>query len=161
MKLIKLMPLLALFMIFGSCDNDKKSDAEEEVVVEEKQMEDPDAVFNRWEDAWNSGNGENVRNMLADDAILVMNGEEVSKDSISGWIDESSAAMQDLQLKPIKKNNFKNVAYETGTFDHGIKENDTLRFTGTYTFIYEKPEGKDQWMVRVMNITDTPNREME
>ncbi len=62
--------------------------------------------------------------------------------------------MRDLQLEAIEKNILNNVAYEVGTFDHGTMENDSLRFAGTYTFIYEKPEGSEQWKVKVLNIND-------
>lgn len=158
MKLLNLVPVLALFFIFGAC-NDRTGTAENETVVTEEEMEDPDAVFTAWNDAWNSGSAEEILNMTADDAVLVMNGTEVSRDSISAWINESSAVMQDLELNAIQKNNFNNVAYETGNFDHGLKENDTLRFAGTYTFIYEKPEGENQWKVKVMNITDRVEEE--
>ena len=152
MKLIKVMGLLVLFVTFGSCDNDKKEN--EEVVVEGKEMEDPDVVFTDWTDAWNSGNAETVRGMIADDAVLVMNGSEVPRDSIAGWVEASAAGMRNLKQNSLHKNNSGTMAYDTGNFSHGVKDNDTLEYHGTYTFIYEKPEGSDQWKAVVMDISD-------
>lgn len=154
MKLIKLMPLLALFMIFGSCENNRNTEAEE--VVVEEEVEDPNEVFTMWTDAWNSGDAQLVRSMVADDAVLVMNGSEVSQDSIASWIDESAGAMKDLRQTSLQKNNSGTMAYDTGNFSHGVKGNDTLQYKGTYTFIYERPEGTDQWKAVVMDITDEP-----
>lgn len=152
MKLIKLMPLLALFMIFGSCENNEKE--AEEVVAEEEAVVDEDEVFTLWTDAWNSGNAQNVRTMIADDAVLVLNGREVPRDSLSAWIDESAGAMKDLRQTTLQKNNSGTMAYDTGTFSHGIQGNDTLQYSGTYTFVFERPEGSDQWQAVVMDISD-------
>lgn len=151
MKLLKLIPLFAFLMIFVSCDDEKKVETE---VVAEAEVENPDQVFTDWTDAWNSGDAEAVRTMVADDAVLVMNGVEVPRDSIAGWIDESAGMMSNLRQSSLQKNNSGNMAYDTGTFSHGVKDNDTLQFRGTYTFIFEKPEGTEQWKAVVMDISD-------
>lgn len=151
MKLLKLIPLFAFLLMFVSCDDEKKVETE---VVAEEEMEDPDEVFTDWTDAWNSGDAEAVRTMVADDAVLVMNGTEVPRDSIANWINESATGMNNLRQSTLHKNNSGTMAYDTGTFSHGVKGNDTLQYRGTYTFIFERPEGTDQWKAVVMNISD-------
>ncbi len=101
MKIIRSISLLALLMIFGACENNRNIEPEE--VVVQPEMDDPDMVFTEWEDAWNSGNAGNILRMTADDAVLVMNGTEVSRDSVASWIEGSSPLCGTSNWRRLKK----------------------------------------------------------
>ncbi|MGB7786183.1 MAG: nuclear transport factor 2 family protein [Salinimicrobium sp.] len=151
MKLLRIFPFLALLLLWSCGDQEKEAD--EEVVVEE-EMVNPDEVVSQWEQAWSSNEPQNVRDQLAGDAVLVMNGSEYPKDSLSSWIDMAGSGMKDLNMTSLQKGSSDDIIYDSGTFSHGSRENDTLKFQGTYTFIWEKAEGSDEWKVALMDISD-------
>lgn len=157
MKLMRIFPFLAL-IVFWSCQ-DQKEEAEQEEVVVEEEVVNPDELVAQWKDAWSSNEPQNVKDMMADDVVLVLNGSQFPKDSIAPWTDAAGSSMKDLQMKALQKGHSNTIVFESGTFSHGARENDTLSFRGTYTFIWEKPEAGDEWKVTVMDISDEDNME--
>lgn len=151
MKLLRIIPFLALLMLWSCGDQEKEAD--EEVVVEE-EMVNPDEVISQWEQAWSSNQPQNVKDQMSGDAVLVMNGEQFPKDSLASWVDMAGSGMKDLQMTSLQKGSSDGIIYDSGTFSHNVRENDTLHFEGTYTFIWEKAEGSDEWKIALMDISD-------
>ncbi|MFV8836898.1 nuclear transport factor 2 family protein [Salinimicrobium soli] len=153
MRILKILPLMGLLLFAGACDDANERKVEEETITAE-EVSNPDVISKEWEEAWNSNKPEEVRGMMTGDAVLVMNGKRWPKDSLAPWVDMASTGMRDLKMEAIHKGASGNIAYETGVFNHGIHENDTTHFTGTYTFIWERDEASDDWKVKVMDISD-------
>lgn len=131
---------------------------EEENLVTTKEVPDANEVIEGWGDAWNSNDPAQVRAMTADDAILVLNGNEFPQDSLRGWIDAATSAMQDLELRTVKKEITDYVAYDTGTYSHTYTD-DTTQYAGSYTFIWERSDEENDWKVKVMNIAEAQPEE--
>ncbi len=153
MKLLKIFPFLALLLLSSCGDKDNENEMEEEVVVEEEAV-NPDEVISQWEDAWNSNEPQSVKDLMADDVVLVTNGSEYPKDSIASWTDMAGSQMKGLKMNSLQKGSSDGIIYDSGTFSHSIKENDTLQYQGTYTFIWEKKDDSPDWEVTVMHISD-------
>ena len=151
MKLLRILPFLALLLLW-SC-GDQNQEAEEEVIVEE-EMVNPEEVVAQWEEAWTSNDPQKVKDLMAGDVVLVMNGSQYPKDSIASWTDMAGTGMKDLKMNSLQKGSSDAIIYESGIFSHGIHENDTLHMQGTYTFIWEKAEGSEDWKVTLMDISD-------
>ncbi|MGM0933156.1 MAG: hypothetical protein ACQEWD_06905 [Bacteroidota bacterium] len=96
--------------------------------------------------------------MTADDAVLVLNGNEFPQDSLRGWIDAATSAMQDLELRTVKKEVTDYVAYDTGIYSHTYTD-DTTQYAGSYTFIWERSDEENDWKVKVMNIAEAQPEE--
>lgn len=155
MKLLKLFPLLALMMLV-SCNTGKKEKAEEK---EEgmAEMRTSDESMKDWVAAWNHNDAQSVQAGMADDAVLLMDGMAKTDDSVASWIKNGTAMMKDLKTKTVMKNSGDNIAYEAGTFSHSSKENDSLKFEGTYTVVWERMKGennKSDWKIKVMSVSD-------
>lgn len=163
MKLLKLIPLFAL-LIFASCDNNRETDDQEEMV--EDNYTNPDEVNRNWIAAWNSNQPDSLEAMTADDAVLLLEGGKMyDRDSISSWYENGSAMMKDLQTNVEIKNSTDHMSYEAGTYSHGMKNDSTnAKYEGTYVVIWER-DSLD-WKIKVMSITDktpdsTATEEME
>lgn len=131
---------------------------EEENLVTTKEVPDANEVIEGWGDAWNSNDPAQVRAMTADDAVLVLNGNEFPQDSLRGWIDAATSAMQDLELRTVKKEVTDYVAYDTGIYSHTYTD-DTTQYAGSYTFIWERSDEENDWKVKVMNIAEAQPEE--
>ncbi len=152
MKLIKLMPLLAL-LLFVACDNQKKDDDAEDM-AEEANYKSPAQVSSSWVGAWNNNQPDSLEAMTADDAVLLMDGGEMlNRDSISTWYKNGAAMMKDLKTTAEIKNSTDHMAYEAGTYAHHSK-NDSIdnTYEGAYVVIWER-DSLD-WKVKVMSITN-------
>ena len=155
MKALKLFPVLALFIFLGSCGEKENRDVEvaEDNLLATQEVPDPDEVINDWSEAWNSNDPAQVQAMTAPDAVLVLNGNEFPQDSLAGWVQAATSAMKDLQMQSLKKGSADNFAFDTGTYSHTYTD-DTTRYEGTYTFIWERSNEDNEWMVKVMNISN-------
>ena len=159
MKLYKIMPLVSLLFLLGACQDQPEVAEEEAVVVEE--VPSADEVITRWAEAWNSGDAQNVENMTADDAVLLLNGTEVPRDSIAAWLEFSGNNMRDLEMVSDYQGAQGQVAYDSGTYRHGFA-NDTTIYNGTYTFIWERAEGEpEDWKVKVIHISGADEEVVE
>ncbi|MGA9326930.1 MAG: hypothetical protein WCE57_14405 [Salegentibacter sp.] len=155
MKLLKLFSLLALLMIFACNNNQKESD----MTTAEADMWNPDEGMKDWIDSWNNNDAQGLKDVTADDAVLLMDGTEVSSDSIDAWIDNNSAVMKDLKSKTLVENSSDNIAYQSGTYNHNLNNNDSIHYAGSYTVIWEKMEGNssdttqhNMWKIKLMDI---------
>lgn len=57
------------------------------------------------------------------------------------------------------KNSGDNIVYEAGTYTHGMRENDTLELEGTYTVIWERMTEKNEWEIKLIDIS--PKNELD
>lgn len=154
MKTLKLFPFLALLFFVGSCGENAGREAEMDAdVITTEEIPDSDEVINNWEQAWNNNDTAGVRQMTADDVVLVLNGNEFPQDSLAAWMQAASSAMKDLKMKSLKKGSTDNIAYDTGTYSHA-STTDTTRYGGSYTFIWERSNEENDWKVKVMNISE-------
>lgn len=160
MKMNKLFTLLALLMVFASCND---ANRENEAAMTEEEMWDPDESMDSWIDSWNKNDAQSLKDVTSSDAVLLLDGVEVSSDSIDSWFDNSSAMMKNLTTNSLIKNSSKNIAYQSGTYRHQVKENDTMEFSGTYTVIWEKEESgmssdtaaaQNNWKIKLMDIAE-------
>lgn len=151
MKLIKFLPLFSLLLILGCADN-KKMETEEEMETQ-AEVREPSEANAQWIDAWNRNNPKELDTLTSDDAVLYMQGQQMNADSIRSWYNNAAPMMRDLKTNPEVEYAAGDIAYEAGTYSHGIK-NDSLNTTyeGTYTFIWKKMDSN--WKLQVLNITD-------
>ena len=122
----------------------------------QEEYTDPDQVIADWSKAWNSNDPQMVDDMIADDAVLVLDGKEVQQDSISAWMERTSTFMKDLNMRSQKKGTGDRMAYDVGSYTHTYT-NDSTQYKGYYTFIWER-DGSD-WQVKVMNISDVKDQD--
>lgn len=157
MKILKSLSVLALFLLsMVACENERKTS---ETEMDRQENVNPDVVTTRWGDAWKSNQFDSVRNMTADDAVLMINGKEVPKDSLVAWLEWTSTNMRNLEMNSLDKGSEGNVAWDSGTFSHSFAD-DSTSYDGTYTFIWERTGGdKNDWKARLMHISD--NMEMD
>lgn len=159
MKLLKFLPLLAILFL-SSCEEKKEADD----MAEQAEVRDPAEVNKEWVDSWNNNDPATLDSLTAGDALLYMQGKTMNADSIRAWYKQAVPMMKDLRTTSEASYTGKDIAYDAGTYSHGIK-GDTLGTTyeGAYTFIWKKTD-KD-WKLQVLNITDktqdTTSTEME
>ncbi|GAA4308671.1 hypothetical protein GCM10023115_36710 [Pontixanthobacter gangjinensis] len=150
MKLINCLPLLLLILTISCADQKEAEDKEE---IAEADIRKPAEANAQWVDAWNRNNPKELDTLTANDAVLYMEGQQMNADSIRSWYNNAAPMMKDLKTNAQVEYATGDIAYEAGTYSHGIK-NDSLNTTyeGTYTFIWKK--SNNDWKLQVMNITD-------
>ena len=153
MKLRKIFPLLALLMTLWACDENRNAEAETELATADLEIQDPEESMDQWEEAWNRNNAEELKGLMADDAVVVIFGESMQDEQADSWIDSTASWMKNLRSTPIIKNKGETMAYEVGDFTHGTKENDTVQMEGTYTVIWERSADQNEWRVKLMNVS--------
>ena len=148
MKLLKFLPLLAV-LILSSCQEKKEADD----MAETAEIRDPSEANAQWIDAWNRNNPKELDTLTSEDAVLYIQGQNMRVDSIRSWYNNAAPMMKDLKTRAEVEYSTNDIAYQAGTYSHGIK-NDSLNTTyeGTYTFIWKKMD--NDWKMQVMNITD-------
>lgn len=156
MKMYRLLPFLSLLLILGACQDKEREEPETENMETQEEYTDPDQVIADWSEAWNSNDPQRVDDMIADDAVLVLDGNEVQQDSISAWMERTSTFMKDLNMQSQKKGTGDRMAYDVGSYTHTYT-NDSTQYKGYYTFIWER-DGSD-WQVKVMNISDVKDQD--
>lgn len=158
MKMYKLLPFLALLLILGACqDREKEEPVEEEVMMEDEW--DADQAMTDWRDAWNQNDAQSLEAATADDAVLFFNGKALRQDSVTAWIQNSASWMKNLRTTSVMKNKAENFAYEAGTYTHATTENDTMQMAGTYTVIWERSGGENEWAIKLMDVS--PQMQMD
>lgn len=147
MKLLKLLPVFALLFL-SSCNEEKKTAANMEDMAE---VRDPAEANMQWIDAWNRNNPHELDTLTAADAMLYMEGEAMNSDSISSWYKNAAPMMKDLKTSAEVTYANTEVAYEAGSYSHGIK-GDSLNNTyeGSYTLIWKRMN--NDWKLQVLNI---------
>lgn len=158
MKTLKLIPLMFLVFILGACGEKREVDDSEKMETTQQEFQDPEEAMTNWSKAWNTQDPQQIQALTASDAVLVLNGNEVKADSIPGFYKAAGSTMKDLQLRSLKKGVTDYMAYDTGTYNHSYT-NDTTRYEGSYTFIWERTENESEWKVKAMNITDVRNNQ--
>ena len=151
MKLLKFLPLLALLFL-NSCEEKKETD-DMDAMAEQAEVQDPADVNKEWIDSWNRNDVATLDSLTAQDAVLYMQGTHMNADSIRAWYKASAPMMKDLQTKSERSFSGKDLAYDAGTYKHGVK-GDTMGTTyeGSYTFIWKRAD--NDWKLQVLNITD-------
>lgn len=157
MKTLKLTPLFLVFLL-GACGEKREADDSDTMETTQQVFQDPEEAMTKWNNAWNSQDPQQIQILTASDAVLVLNGNEVSADSIPGFYQAAGSTMKDLQLRSLKKGISDYMAYDTGTYNHSYT-NDTTSYKGSYTFIWERTADESEWKVKAMNITDQRNNQ--
>ncbi|WP_380748711.1 DUF4440 domain-containing protein [Salinimicrobium flavum] len=153
----RLLPFLALLLAFGACQDKEREEPETDDMMAEEEYADPDQVIADWNDAWNSNDPQMVDDMIADDAVLILDGQHVEQqDSIMSWMEKTSMYMKDLNMKSQKKGTGDMMAYDVGSYTHTYT-NDSTQYKGFYTFIWER-DGSE-WQVKVLNISDVKDKD--
>lgn len=154
MKILKPVTLLTLMLLLLAACEEKK-EVNEEATVAVAAVPDPDEAMNGWRDAWNANDAQRLKEYAADDAVLLMWGRKITGDSMASWVDSTSSWMQDLRTSALMTDKGENFAWETGTYNHGTKESDTLQMSGTYTLIWQRADDVENgdWKIKVMDIS--------
>ncbi|MFV8225144.1 YybH family protein [Christiangramia aquimixticola] len=152
MKILKFLPVLALFLL-SSCD-DKKETKDHDEMAQEVEVQDPAEVNKAWIDGWNKNNAASLDSLTARDAVLYMQGNFVEADSLRAWYKMAAPQMKNLRTSPKNSYTGKDLAYESGTYEHHM-QNDSLQntYNGAYTLIWKKKD--NNWKLQVINITDS------
>lgn len=150
MKTLKSMGLMSLLLLFMSCGDGREEQAEE-VVTSEVEMENADEVMTDWRNAWNNSDPDALQELTGNDAVLLLNGREVAKDSIMAWYRNSTQMVRELETNSTVQNSGEDIAYEAGTYTHAMPEDSNVQVQGTYTVVWEREN--DEWKVRLMNIS--------
>ena len=158
MKMYRLLPLLALLLVFGACQDREREVVEEQEMMNEDTWDSDEAMAN-WRDAWNQNDAQTLEAATADDAVLFLDGKTHRQDSLSAWIENSASMMRNLRTTSVMKNRADDFAYEAGTYTHATTENDTLQMGGTYTVIWERNGNQNEWSIKLMDIS--PQTQMD
>lgn len=175
MKMIRFFPLLAFLMIFGACQDEQRERAADDELAMREQPADPGEAINQWKDAWDQNDGQTLKDMMADDAVLMFNGQTRTDNDIHSWIDNSLSWMDGLETSVEAENREGSFAYEAGTFTAGVREGEGAEGEtergGTYTVIWHQVGDQNNqtaennqttqlnrtrqnnWKVKVLNIT--------
>lgn len=153
MKTGKILPLLVLMFFALACEENRNSEAETEPATAEIEIQDPEESIKEWNEAWNMNNAKGLKDLLADDAVVVMFGEAMRNEEAEQWIDSTASWMKNLRTTPMIKNKSDLIAYETGEFTHGTIENDTVQMRGTYTMIWERNTAQNEWQVKLVDVS--------
>ncbi|MBT8319546.1 MAG: hypothetical protein KJP01_05390 [Gramella sp.] len=150
MKLLKLLPVFAL-LFFSGCNEEKKETDDLDDMAKQAEIRDPTEANMQWIDAWNRNNPLELDTLTATDAVLYMEGEAMPSDSIRSWYKNAAPMMKDLKTNAEVTYANSEVAYEAGTYSHGIK-GDTLNnvYEGSYTLIWKIAD--NDWKLQVLNI---------
>lgn len=162
MKSFKFLPILALLFLI-SCGEQKEADDVDDM-ADQAKVQDPGEINKQWIDSWNRNDVATLDSLTASDAILYMQGNTVHIDSIKAWYKESAPMMKDLRTSSEHSFSGKDLAYDAGTYSHGVKGDTTgMTYEGSYTFVWKKTG--NNWKLQVLNITDkvqdSTSREME
>lgn len=156
----KLLPFLALLLIFGACQDREREMADDDAMeAEEMDTWNEDQAMADWRDAWNQNDPQSLRQSTADDAVLFLNGKAHRQDSVTAWIENSASWMKNLRTTSVMKNRGDNFAYEAGTYTHASTQNDTMQGSGTYTVIWERNGNDNEWSIKLMDIS--PQTQMD
>lgn len=157
MKLLKIIPLFALLFLFSCNDADRKEADDMDDIAEQAETRDPAEINKEWIDSWNRNDVNTLNSLTAGDAVLYMQGKSMNADSIRAWYKETAPMMEDLKTESEMNYSGKELAYDAGTYSHGVKGDTTgTTFEGAYTFIWKKTN--NDWKLQVMNIADkTPD----
>lgn len=154
MDIRKHFPLLALLLLLiWACQEKPEVEAEAELATADQEIVDVEESMNQWEEAWNMSDAENLKSMMADDAVVVLYGESMQNEMVDSWIDTTASWMKNLRTTPIFTSEGEMVVYEVGEYTHGTTENDTLQMQGTYTVIWERSADQNEWRVKVMDVS--------
>lgn len=152
MKLFKLLPIFGL-LLFSSCDEQKKETDDLDDMAEQTDSRAPAEANKQWIDAWNRNNPQELDTLTSKDAVLYMQGQSMSADSIRSWYNNAAPVMKELTTTPEVEYSGSEIAYEAGTYMYGVKNDSTnTSYEGSYTLIWKKMN-KD-WKLQVMNISD-------
>ncbi|WP_166435189.1 YybH family protein [Christiangramia sabulilitoris] len=154
MKLFKLLPVFVL-LLFSSCQEEKEETDEIDDMATQAELRDPAEANKQWIDAWNRNNPRELDTLTSDDAMLYMEGMPMNRDSIRSWYKNAAPMMKGLKTNPEVKYSSAEVAYEAGTYSHGMKS-DTLNnvYGGSYTLIWKRVN--NDWKLQVLNIAGSP-----
>ena len=92
--------------------------------------------------------------MTADDAVLLLSSEVRTGEGINSWFETNAPVMQNLVTNSEISNEGEDMAYEAGTYTHGVQGMDQ-EFSGVYTVVWEQVDG--DWKIKLMDITQTEN----
>lgn len=155
MKMLNLFSFFSLLLLLASCGEKESQQVEaDDTLATQQEFQDPDEAIENWTNAWNSNDPTQIQAQTADDVVVVIDGQEMPKDSIPGFIEEGGTMMKDLQVMSLKKGSTDNIAYDTGTFTHTTTTDTTQQHQGTYTFIWERTDDENEWKVKAMNIAN-------
>mgnify|MGYP003112758336 CR=1 FL=1 len=154
MKTLKLIPLMALVFLMSACGEKREPEPPEAVAESPQEFQNPDDAMTSWHNAWNSRDPNQIQGLTAQDAVLVLNGQEVPADSLSGFYKDAGSNMKDLEMRSLKRGSTDHLAYDTGVYTHSYTT-DTTKYQGSYTFIWERTDDDREWKVKAMNISDT------
>ncbi|UJH90381.1 hypothetical protein LZ575_16285 [Antarcticibacterium sp. 1MA-6-2] len=112
MKIYKTLSFFAFSLLFIACGENKPKDPEV-IEVKEQEFQDPEEAMVEWGEAWNSNDPRQIVARTAEDAVLVLNGTEVPKDSIRTFLENAGSDMADLKMNSLNKNSSDRMAYDT------------------------------------------------
>ncbi len=142
-----------MLMLLAACEERQETTAEAEMAGVETP--NPDEAMEGWREAWNANDAQRLKDYAADDAVLLMYGQRISGDELNSWMDTTASWMRDLRTESLMNEKGDNFAWESGTYNHGTSENDTLQMSGTYTLIWHRADDQNDgdWKIRVMDIS--------
>ena len=121
-------------------------------LTQQAEVRDPAEANKQWIDAYNRNNQKELDTLTSTDAVLYLQGQNMNADSIRSWYNTAAPMMKDLKTNPEVEYSNTEVAYEAGTYMHGIKNDSTnTTYEGTYTFIWKRMD--NDWKLQVLNIT--------
>lgn len=155
MRVLNLFSFFSILFLLVSCGEKEDRTVEvDETVATQVEFQDPNEAIDNWTVAWNSNDPSQIQALTADDAVVVIDGHEMPKDSIASFIQEGGSIMKNLKTTSLKKGSNENFAYDTGTYTHTYTTDTTQQYQGSYTFIWERTNDESEWRVKAMNITN-------
>jgi ketosteroid isomerase-like protein len=146
---MKPLPVLAFFLLwFFSCQSENPSQR----MVEESEPANTPELLQQWNNAWNRNDVESIQGLIAENAVFLLHGEQYSAEALYSWMSANAAAVKELYTEALQSSSCGNMAYVSGTYQHGIQEHDSQQLRGTFTFVWERQQ-KNEWKIKVLDIS--------
>ena len=122
--------LLLIFISLISCNRIQ--------LVNSLSTQSADSIVKKWNDAWNNNNADEVMNLIADDAFLVINKTIITgHDSIrKQFVKNNIGLVKNFQITKVTSKVEKTFTWYCGTFSHVVVQKDKAGITEKGNIIF-------------------------
>jgi ketosteroid isomerase-like protein len=114
---------------------------------------DPGELLQQWDNACNRNDLEALHAMIAENVVFLLHGERRTPEILYQFLGDNIAVIKNLYTESAASNVSEDIIYQSGTYSHGILSSDSLRFRGTFTFIWER-QANEGWKMKIIDISE-------
>jgi ketosteroid isomerase-like protein len=141
--------LVFLGGIIGACTRPALNTDDEALVLS------TDSLVNLWNQAWDSGNVDEISALFADDALALSDSTAIfGKDSITAqWIKPNAYFIKNLKVEKLIDKVTPEMAFYSGFYDLDVMDSDSLisKESGNVTYIWQK-QADNSWKLELVHL---------